>query len=215
MSNKRPTPPTHKAITDAHFQNGLFTKLRWPISLESAVFTCWACAYIFDGKALLTRAHVQAFSNEGTNAPLNFILLCHLCHLEQPDGLTVEAQIQWLRSRSHWTTTFAKTWTPVVEAIQAAAALHGGDSALARFNAEVSKEEVFAHYQNAMVSAAGSGGGNAQATGRWSLVELFKKWAAGSFQAPPAVPADQSSSLATPLTAMSAGRGDPRQLGLF
>lgn len=56
---------------------------------------CWACSK----PGTPQRAHVVARANGGTDEPGNYLLLCRLCHSEQPDGMPREVQEQWLRDR--------------------------------------------------------------------------------------------------------------------
>ena len=83
--------PTRKAIVKANAR--LIHILE--MDDDEAARTCWACGV----RCSTERAHIKASSHGGTNAPSNFFLLCAVCHSEQPDGASYDAQIRWLRTR--------------------------------------------------------------------------------------------------------------------
>lgn len=64
------------------------------LSLSDPYRECWCCG----SQAKLTRCHIRAVRNGGTEDPHNFFLLCESCHLLQPDGETEDVQIEWLAS---------------------------------------------------------------------------------------------------------------------
>lgn len=86
--NKRTTMPTSDRIVKA--QKFLLDRL----SLSDPFRECWCCG----SQAKLTRCHIRAVRNGGTEDPRNFFLLCEECHRLQPDGETEDVQIEWLTS---------------------------------------------------------------------------------------------------------------------
>jgi len=59
----------------------------------------------------MTRAHVVAKSVGGPDTPNNYFLLCDVCHVEQPDGLSREIQEAWLIESENWFVRLFKIWT--------------------------------------------------------------------------------------------------------
>lgn len=92
--NRQRKPPKHEGIVMA--QRKLLTKLDIPLSLATS--TCWGCRKILHS-SLPERAHIEAFSTGGSDAPDNYLLLCHGCHTHQPDGADIEYQLEWLEKR--------------------------------------------------------------------------------------------------------------------
>lgn len=80
--------PTSERIVKA--QKFLLDRL----SLSDPLCECWCCG----SQAKLTRCHIRAVRNGGTEDPYNFFLLCDECHRTQPDGETEDVQIEWLTS---------------------------------------------------------------------------------------------------------------------
>lgn len=65
--------------------------------------TCWGCGYgSHESGSGMNRAHIKGASRGGSNDPSNFFLLCDRCHTEQPDGLSRDMQIRWLKDRENW-----------------------------------------------------------------------------------------------------------------
>jgi 5-methylcytosine-specific restriction endonuclease McrA len=99
---KRPSTPKHRAIVNAQQE-----LLKWcpnveGVSTEDLVYVCWACGYrsIHRSKdRLMTRCHIDPYCHNKEERPDNFILLCGVCHREQPDTLPKEALQYWLRTR--------------------------------------------------------------------------------------------------------------------
>jgi coenzyme F420-reducing hydrogenase beta subunit len=87
MSPRRPKMPSKAEIVEA--QRAVWSRLL--IDGDPAT-ECWACG----ATGSLERAHIVAHRNGGSMDPTNFFLLCHICHEEQPDDATVEAQLFWL-----------------------------------------------------------------------------------------------------------------------
>jgi hypothetical protein len=57
---------------------------------------CWGCRFATTPE----RAHIVARSAGGSSEPDNFVLLCHLCHKSQPDGMaSLSALARWLKGR--------------------------------------------------------------------------------------------------------------------
>ncbi len=60
---------------------------------------CWACeAELKHSK--LYRAHIVSQKNGGDNQPNNFVLLCKRCHEEQPDAVSKETLISWIKNHT-------------------------------------------------------------------------------------------------------------------
>jgi hypothetical protein len=76
--------------------------------LKRMTKTCWACG--IESKEQMTRAHVIPKTTEGLDEPMNFLLLCDICHVEQPDGMPRQVQEEWLRSREGWYVRTVKLW---------------------------------------------------------------------------------------------------------
>lgn len=53
---------------------------------------CWCCGI----KKRLDRAHIKAFSIEGTDEPSNFVLLCKHCHIDAPNIDDASYMWNWL-----------------------------------------------------------------------------------------------------------------------
>jgi hypothetical protein len=106
MAKKRKTPPKHSEIV----------KAQWPwlskictfefCDEDDALYSCWACGFSkvedYGEEPKTERAHIIAHSVGGTNDPSNYLLLCHACHREHPDGATFEEQVEWLENHPSW-----------------------------------------------------------------------------------------------------------------
>lgn len=57
---------------------------------------------MFINGGLPERAHILSHAAGGSNEPNNLLLLCSVCHREQPDGAPRDAQLKWLSSREPW-----------------------------------------------------------------------------------------------------------------
>lgn len=96
------TLPTREKIVAAQ------EKLLQSLEVDDPSTECWACGKYHPR---LERAHVVAKAFGGSDDPDNFFLLCSLCHVEQPDAQSREAQETWLRERDaevtrNWNDTF-------------------------------------------------------------------------------------------------------------
>lgn len=92
MSDRDRTP-TKAAIVQA--QRAIWTRLG--LSESEAHRCCWACGQCMAwAPAALERAHVKPRSEGANYEPGNFVLLCVVCHLEQPDWLDLDALTMWL-----------------------------------------------------------------------------------------------------------------------
>lgn len=76
------------------------------VDIDDPLVQCWACGK----KGRLERAHIVARALGGSNDSSNFFLLCALCHVEQPDAQSREAQEQWLLNRD---SEVARVWNEV------------------------------------------------------------------------------------------------------
>ena len=90
---RRRKPPTADLI--CFNQSELLTLLDIPI--QHGKTTCWSCKKV--SSCSLEKAHIKAFSKGGSDHPRNYLLLCHTCHTNQPDGAPIEYQIEWLQKR--------------------------------------------------------------------------------------------------------------------
>lgn len=126
MKSKRHMP-TPRAIVEANRQ--LVERLAF-VDPDRAHATCWACGQndrTDEPRGWLQRAHVLAASGGGSDAPENFFLLCSVCHREQPDGASREAQEAWLLSHE---TILARAWRtvrPLAELVLAEVGYTDGD----------------------------------------------------------------------------------------
>lgn len=84
--------------------------------------TCWACGA--EKKTVMVRAHVEAKSAGGEDTPSNYFLLCDVCHVEQPDGLSREIQEEWLIESENWFVRIFKVWTQYMTELKQK---YGGD----------------------------------------------------------------------------------------
>lgn len=55
---------------------------------------CWRCGY----EASLERCHIIPDSLGGEDTPSNLVLLCHRCHLENPNVTDPEIMWDWIRA---------------------------------------------------------------------------------------------------------------------
>ncbi|ADY57466.1 HNH nuclease [Syntrophobotulus glycolicus DSM 8271] len=55
---------------------------------------CWRCGY----EAPLERCHIIPDSLGGEDTPSNLVLLCHRCHLENPNVTDPEIMWDWIRA---------------------------------------------------------------------------------------------------------------------
>jgi hypothetical protein len=55
------------------------------------------------------RAHIDAVKHYGDDSPSNFLLLCPVCHNEQPDGADRQYQINWLNTKQSVEDTIVST----------------------------------------------------------------------------------------------------------
>lgn len=106
MADKRPDRrmPSKKAIVD-YWQRRLRTQMPEVYELVcEATFdfpdwgtTCWSCGR---ESINLERAHLLGRYLGGLDTPANLVMLCNLCHKDQPDHDRNSAII-WLRKRAH------------------------------------------------------------------------------------------------------------------
>ena len=57
----------------------------------------WACGY--HGEKRMTRCHIERYRPNEEEKPENFILLCELCHRDQPDAVPKDVLKYWLYTR--------------------------------------------------------------------------------------------------------------------
>lgn len=95
---KRTGMPNCKAIASAWKSAS-----PWPHHVEEqdAAESCWRCGFTADDFKP-ERAHIHAVRHGGTNEPSNLLLLCHVCHKEQPDAASREDQLAWLKAGESW-----------------------------------------------------------------------------------------------------------------
>lgn len=66
---------------------------------------CWRCGC----KGSLERCHIIPGSLGGKDIPSNLVLLCHRCHLDNPNVIDPEVMWDWLRA--YGTTFYDTFWT--------------------------------------------------------------------------------------------------------
>lgn len=93
QKRRRRKPPSADAISMSQLE--LTKELEIPVNYSTS--TCWGCKR--ETHASLEKAHIEAFSRGGSDHPSNYLLLCHNCHTNQPDGAPREYQIEWLKKR--------------------------------------------------------------------------------------------------------------------
>lgn len=64
------------------------------VSFKQATTHCWRCGI----KKRLDRAHIVPRSQEGSDSPENFVLLCKHCHIDNPNLNNIEVVWDWLRA---------------------------------------------------------------------------------------------------------------------
>lgn len=99
---RRPKAPSHKEIFLA--QKDIW--LQCPNAIGDAYEYCWGCGFCASEDDWQTKAHIIAHEDDGSNDPTNYLLLCDVCHKEQPSKLPREAQIEWLKHVPHWRPVF-------------------------------------------------------------------------------------------------------------
>lgn len=182
-------PPTHGQIVEANLDLLVTLPNLQPFDPEDpwdcvdVQRTCWACG-TWSGRSdrsgrankspKMTRSHVVARSRGGSDAPSNFFLLCDVCHAEQPDGMPRESQVEWLRRREDWLTSYSKLIAELLSRVQASVP----DASPEDFREwQVQRhEEVTAMAPIAYRNAAGFRNGRAQY--EWMLKSDFRTWMA-------------------------------------
>lgn len=114
----RGTHPSHLRIAEANSE--LLKRISGGLSVSEAAKTCWACGKTSsrDSVGWLERAHVISAAAGGTNTPDNFFLLCSVCHREQPDGSSRNAQEVWLLRHDCEINVFMSLFDPVMRYVQ-------------------------------------------------------------------------------------------------
>src|SRR5581483_3205674 len=91
----------------------------WRIDDEAEALTsCWACGAGDFAETSLERAHIVAVSLGGDSTPSNFLLLCGLCHRDQPDGASREVQLMWLYAHESDIDRFMRNHWPSIERLR-------------------------------------------------------------------------------------------------
>ena len=126
--------------------------------------TCWGCG--IESKTKMSRCHIVAKIKGGSDDENNLLLLCDVCHKEQPDGLDREIQIEWLIEREGYFERNQKLWEDWSEKL----------SNLGDFEAYVSKnyKRIFKVLEEGYFSAAGWENGRSNAF--CMLKHDFRKW---------------------------------------
>jgi hypothetical protein len=78
---------------------------------------CWRCGY----KTSLQRCHIIPDSLGGRYEPSNLVLLCHRCHLENPN--VTDPEIMWDWIRAYGTTFYDTFWK--IQAIKEYETIYG------------------------------------------------------------------------------------------
>jgi hypothetical protein len=82
------------------------------INFSDASERCWRCGYI----SKLEKCHIVPHSLGGPDLPSNYVLLCHMCHLEGPNVSDPEFFWDWLKAHraifndTYWTTRGIKEY---------------------------------------------------------------------------------------------------------
>lgn len=77
----------------------LLREAMWVGGGEHPTKICWTCAGPFESSSP-DRAHIAGrFNGDGLDTPANFVLLCHRCHLAQPDATWTQGLL-WVRRRA-------------------------------------------------------------------------------------------------------------------
>jgi len=92
MSKRTSIKTTKKQIVDWGMCN--INEVGFPVDASEMNTRCWRCGY----KRNTERCHVIPHSLEGIDEPSNYRLLCHDCHLENPNVNDPNAMDDWIRS---------------------------------------------------------------------------------------------------------------------
>lgn len=154
MAKPRDPPPSMKKIGQAH---------------DRQYDYCWRCGKE-DG---LIKAHIVAHSHGGSNDPDNYIILCVLCHEEQPDGASREVQLAWAAVGESHITIMLRLYNQMREAMNMLA--KGDTEKVIKYIDEVGEldqEEKLSRIYR--LEAAGPK--NKRANIVWSPIEDFYQW---------------------------------------
>ncbi|HKQ46811.1 MAG TPA: HNH endonuclease signature motif containing protein [Phycisphaerae bacterium] len=133
---RRPPPPGYARIAKANREfieaiNAEVVDAKY-IEFEYAAHTCWACGY-YSKDFKPQRAHVLADRRGGANSPENYVLLCEVCHKEQPDAVSKEVLEQWLISHESVDKKTLREVLPVFEAVKAIARNRNAEGSIEAF----------------------------------------------------------------------------------
>ena len=92
MSKRTSIKTTKKQIVDWGMCN--INEVGFPVDASEMNTRCWRCGY----KRNTERCHVIPHSLGGIDEPSNYRLLCHDCHLENPNVNDPNAMDNWIRS---------------------------------------------------------------------------------------------------------------------
>jgi hypothetical protein len=153
------------------------------VSNEDLVYVCWACGarsaeHFRSKQGLMTRCHIERYQPNQAERPDNFILLCDLCHKEQPDALPKEAIKYWLSTReSHakYNERMKALFNTTMELLKK----DFGDFVVDMACAELGRD-VQSWMMRYAEKSAGQGSGNRYANFQWGWLAEFYKWCVGN-----------------------------------
>lgn len=182
--SQRLPPPGWRTIAAA--QRNLLDRLnaergdRAYIEHDLATHSCWGCGYC--GQSFRpSRAHIKAVVFGGTYDPENYILLCDVCHREQPDAVSLEVLFEWLIRREAWLVRSMRKIHEISDAIQSISKKRGAEDMVEKYcdmldlkNPVNHITEVLRHSQSAAQSSV-----TKAENMKWALVQDFVDWLDG------------------------------------
>lgn len=103
MAAKRTSKTKHQQIID-YWSSRVYEE-ELSIDFSEANERCWRCGY----KSRLEKCHIVPHSLGGKDEPNNYVLLCKLCHEENPNVSNPKIMWDWLKA--HKTDFYDTYWT--------------------------------------------------------------------------------------------------------
>lgn len=103
MVTKRTSKTKHQQIID-HWSSKVYEG-ELSIDFSEANERCWRCGY----KSKLEKCHIVPHSLGGKDEPNNYVLLCKLCHEENPNVRNQKIMWDWLKA--HKADFYDTYWT--------------------------------------------------------------------------------------------------------
>jgi hypothetical protein len=145
------------------------------VSNADLEYVCWACGAPRSERGFkLIRCHIERYQPNEAERPDNFILLCGLCHKEQPDALPKEAIKYWLSTRES-DAEYQERYKVLFDATTELLRKDFGDLVVETAFAELCHDAKSWVMQYAEKSA-GQGSGNILANAQWGWVAEVYKW---------------------------------------